>query len=105
MSGRTFEAVVRHPVVSEKSYAGMAAGRYTFRCHPTANKIEIRRAVEEAFASQKITVVSVNTLAVRGTERRRSRGRNRITGRSPKWKKAVVTLGPGQKIEGLFEGV
>ncbi|MFN2568675.1 MAG: 50S ribosomal protein L23 [Candidatus Dormibacteria bacterium] len=97
--------MVRHPVVSEKSYAGMAGGRYTFRCHPTANKIEIRRAVEEAFASQKITVVNVNTLSVRGTERRRSRGRARIVGHSPRWKKAVVTLAPGQKIEGLFEGV
>lgn len=106
MSGeRPFDAVVKHPVVSEKSYAGMAAGRYTFRCHPTANKIEIKRAIEEAFASQKITVLSVNTINVRGTERRRSRGRARLIGRSPKWKKAIVTLGPGQKIEGLFEGV
>ena len=105
MSGRSFEQVLIRPVVSEKSYAGMAAGRYVFRCHPDADKVEIRRAVEEAFADQKITVVSVNTVTVRGKVRQRSRGRSRVSGASATWKKAVVTLGEGQKIEGLFEGV
>ena len=83
----------------------MANGRYVFRCRPDANKIEIKRAVEEAFASQKITVIAVNTLNVRGKMRQRSRGRRRIVGHSPDWKKAIVTLAPGQRIEGLFEGV
>jgi len=105
VSARSFEQVLLRPVVSEKSYAGMAQGRYVFRCHPDADKVEIRRAIEEAFADQKITVVSVNTVAVRGKTRQRSRGRNRFLGDSASWKKAVVTLGPGQKIEGLFEGV
>jgi len=105
MKARSFDQVLLRPVVSEKSYAGMAQGRYVFRCHPDADKIEIRRAVEEAFADQKITVVSVNTVTVRGKTRQRSRGRNRFLGNSTAWKKAVVTLGPGQKIEGLFEGV
>lgn len=105
MSGRTFEQILIRPVVSEKSYAGMAAGRYVFRCHPGADKVEIRRAVEEAFADQKINVVAVNTVAVKGKTRQRSRGRNRFYGNSPSWKKAIVTLAPGQKIEGLFEGV
>ncbi|MFN2581282.1 MAG: 50S ribosomal protein L23 [Candidatus Dormibacteria bacterium] len=91
------------PVVSDKSYAGMGQGRYVFRCHPAADKVEIRRAVEEAFSDQKITVVSVNTVTVRGKTRQRSRGRNRFLGNSSSWKKAVVTLAPGQKIEGLFE--
>ena len=104
-AGRSFEQVLLRPVVSEKSYAGMAAGRYVFRCHPDADKIEIRRAVEEAFADQKITVVAVNTVMVRGKTRQRSRGRTRFTGDSAAWKKAIVTLGAGQKIEGLFEGV
>lgn len=102
---RSFDAIVKRPVVSEKSYAGMSTGRYAFRCHPAATKVDIKRAIEEAFESQKITVLSVNTLNVRGRERRRSRGKTRIVGRSPGWKKAVVTLAPGQKIEGLFEGV
>ena len=104
-AGRSFEQVLVLPVVSEKSYASMATGRYVFRCHPSATKIEIRRALEEAFADQKITVVEVNTINVRGKTRKRSRGQTRVTGKSPDWKKAIVTLGEGQKIEGLFEGV
>lgn len=105
MSARSFDQVLQRPVVSEKSYAGMAQGRYVFRCHPDADKVEIRRAVEEAFADQKITVVTVNTVTVKGKTRRRARGRSRFSGNSPAWKKAIVTLAPGQKIEGLFEGV
>ena len=105
MTQRSPEQVLQRPVVSEKSYAAMAGGRYVFRCYPYANKIEIKQAVEEAFASQKITVMSVNTINIRGKERLRSRGRKRIVGRSPDWKKAIVTLAPGQKIEGLFEGI
>ena len=104
-AGRSFDQVLLRPVVSEKSYAGMAAGRYVFRCHPSADKVSIRRAIEEAFVDQKITVVAVNTLKVTGKTRRRARGQIRFTGHSPSWKKAIVTLAPGQKIEGLFEGV
>ncbi|MBV9101703.1 MAG: 50S ribosomal protein L23 [Candidatus Dormibacteraeota bacterium] len=107
MSARGFEQVLIRPVVSEKSYAGMANGRYVFRCHPSADKVSIRRAVEEAFAEQKITVVDVNTISVAGKTRTRARGRGRtrFSGDSAGWKKAIVTLAPGQKIEGLFEGV
>jgi large subunit ribosomal protein L23 len=106
-AGRPFEQVIIRPVVSEKSYAGMAQGRYVFRCSKKANKIEIKRAVEEAFAQQKISVIEVNTINVRGKTRTRARGggRTRFSGNSTGWKKAVVTLAPGQKIEGLFEGV
>lgn len=102
---RSAEQAVLGPVVSEKSYGAMATGRYAFHCARWATKIEIRRAVEELFAAQKITVVEVNTLTVHGKMRRRSRGRARVIGRSPSWKKAIVTLAPGQKIDGLFEGV
>ena len=77
-AGKSFEQVLIKPVVSEKSYAGMAAGRYVFRCHPTANKVQIRRAVEEAFTEQKITVIDVNTVNVRGKTRQRTRGRTRV---------------------------
>jgi large subunit ribosomal protein L23 len=104
-AGRDFSAVLQRPVVSEKSYEAMAHGRYVFRCLPDATKVEIRHAIETAFASQKIRVVAVNTINVAGKTRRRSRGSSRIVGHSPRWKKAVVTLAPGQKIEGLFEGV
>ena len=102
---RSPEQAVIGPVVSEKSYGGMAVGRYAFRCAPWATKVEIGRAVEHLFAAQKITVVKVNTVTVHGKARRRSRGRARVVGHSPDWKKAVVTLAPGQKIDGLFEGV
>jgi len=104
-AGRDFSAILQRPVVSEKSYDAMAHGRYVFRCVHDATKVEIRHAVEEAFVSQKIKVVAVNTINVAGKTRRRSRGSSRIMGKSPRWKKAVVTLAPGQKIEGLFEGV
>jgi large subunit ribosomal protein L23 len=103
--GRSFEQILVLPVISEKSYASMASGRYVFRCHPSATKIQIRRALEEAFVDQKITVVEVNTINVRAKSRRRSRGQTRVIGKSADWKKAIVTLGEGQKIEGLFEGV
>ena len=102
---RSAEQAVIGPVVSEKSYAAMTTGRYAFRCATWATKIEIGRAVEELFAAQKISVVRVTTQNVTGKSRRRSRGRNRVVGKSPDWKKAVVTLAPGQKIDGLFEGV
>jgi large subunit ribosomal protein L23 len=102
---RTADTILVRPVVSEKSYAAMAAGRYVFRCRADANKIEIKKAVEELFADQKIQVVAVNTISVRGKLRLRSRGRTRIEGRSPSWKKAIVTLAEGQSIKGLFEGV
>lgn len=107
MSAPSFEQVLLRPVVSEKSYAGMAGGRYVFRCHRSANKVEIRRAVEAAFADQHITVVDVNTITVSGKTRTRARGRGRtrFSGDSAGWKKAIVTLAEGQKIEGLFEGV
>ena len=102
---RTPDAVLVRPVVSEKSYAAMAEGRYVFRCHPDANKIEIKQAVEDLFSDQKIVVMAVNTINVRGKVRLGSRGRTRIEGRSPSWKKAIVTLAEGQSIKGLFEGV
>ena len=49
MSGLTNEQVVLTPVVSEKSYSGIAEGRYTFKVHPDAHKTQVRRAVEELF--------------------------------------------------------
>lgn len=108
---RHFDMILVRPVISEKSYDAIGKmNKYTFRCPTDATKVEIKKAVEEAFGEQKggITVISVNTIRVRGKVRNRTmRGRQkRITGRSPSWKKAVVTLAPGQKIEGLFaEGV
>ncbi|MGC8460469.1 MAG: 50S ribosomal protein L23 [Candidatus Dormibacteria bacterium] len=104
---RSFEQILVRPVVSEKSYAQIASsGKYVFRCTLDATKVEIKRAVEEAFSDQKIIVASVNTQRVQGRARRRQRrGGARMLGESPDWKKAVVTLADGQRIEGVYEGV
>jgi large subunit ribosomal protein L23 len=93
---RTPAEIIIKPLISEKSYAAMQFGKYTFNVHPSANKIEIAKAVEEAFDVQ---VVAVNTMTVQGKERRRRNSR----GFDPKRKKAVVTLAPGQQITRLFE--
>jgi large subunit ribosomal protein L23 len=107
--GRAFHQVILRPVSSEKSYAAIGQlNKYTFACPKDVTKIQIRRAVEEAFAEQELTVRAVNVVTMHGKVRNRQyrRGRGtRLVGRSPDWKKAVVTLAPGQKIPGLFEGV
>jgi len=91
-------SIIERPIVSEKSMNAARAGQYTFKVRKDANKIEIREAVERAF---KVKVVRVNTLIVKGETRRWGR---RPAGKTPDWKKAIVTLAPGQKID-LFEGV
>ena len=88
--------VVIEPVISEKSYALMAEGRYTFRVADTAHKTQIRAAVEEIFG---VEVVSVRTSRVRSKPKRRGVH----SGRTRAWKKAIVQLAPGDRIE-LFEG-
>jgi large subunit ribosomal protein L23 len=95
--------VVYGPVITERSYALYQEGRYTFRVASAATKPEIARAIEEHYESQGIKVVAVNTLRVRGKER--GRGRRSARGRTADWKKAIVTLEEGQKLEGVFGGV
>ncbi|HEX9270465.1 MAG TPA: 50S ribosomal protein L23 [Candidatus Limnocylindria bacterium] len=91
--------VLLRPVITEKSMSGTNGGRYTFAVAKDATKQEIAQAVAEAF---KVDVVAVNTSTVHGKSRRIGR---RI-GKQPDWKKAVVTLGEGQRIERYFqEGV
>lgn len=92
--------VVFGPVITEKAYSLYQEGRYTFKVARNATKPEIARALEEHYADQKVEVVAVNTVNVSGKTRRT--GRRGITGRSSAYKKAVVTLAPGQRLEGLF---
>jgi large subunit ribosomal protein L23 len=99
MSLDPFRVVVR-PVVSEKSTALGDAGKYVFEVSSTANKIQIKHAVEDTFASKKVEVVAVNIVPVRGKMRRLGRH----MGQTRSWKKAIVTLRPGQRLD-LFEGV
>lgn len=90
--------IVKKPLISEKSqHLREVANQVTFEVAADANKIEIRQAIEKLF---KVRVKSVRTLVVRGKERRVGRR----FGRQASWKKAVVTLRPGENIE-LFEGV
>jgi large subunit ribosomal protein L23 len=84
------------PVVSEKSYHQITENRYTFKVHKDAHKTQIRQAVEELF---DVTVVGVNVLKVQPKPKRRGL----ITGTRPGWKKAIVELKSGDRIE-IFEG-
>jgi large subunit ribosomal protein L23 len=88
--------VVIRPVVSEKSYALIAQNKYTFRVHPDAHKTQIRQAVEEIF---DVTVTDVRTMQMKPKPKRRGW----TPGRTRGWKKAIVELAPGNRIE-LFEG-
>jgi large subunit ribosomal protein L23 len=89
------EVLIR-PVVSEKSYALMSDGKYTFRIHDRAHKTQVAHAVEEIFG---VHVTAVRTSRVRPKPKRRGLH----SGRSRGWKKAIVQLAPGERIE-LFEG-
>jgi large subunit ribosomal protein L23 len=89
--------VIIRPVVSEKSYALLDRGVYTFVVAPDANKTTIRQAVESVF---NVQVVKVNTLNRKGKRKRNRRGAT--FGRRPDTKRAVVTLAEGQEIA-LFE--
>jgi len=88
--------VLRRPVVSEKNTALLTQNKYTFEVARGANKHQIKEAVEKAF---KVKVSDVNVQTVPGKTRRFGR-RSKVT---PWWRKAVVTLKEGDKIE-LFEG-
>ena len=94
-----YSTIVR-PVVSEKSTVLGEHGKYVFEVAPSANKMQIKAAVEAAFANKKIQVADVNILRVTGKQRRRGRS----VGMTRSWKKAVVTLKAGQRLD-LFEGV
>ena len=104
MSSLTAADIILRPVVSEKSIDESGRGKYTFAVHSDANKIQIKDAIEELYEKEKVTVVSVNVLTTKAKEKRRGTRRGRITGYTTPWRKAIVTLAPGQKIE-FFEGV
>jgi large subunit ribosomal protein L23 len=89
--------VIIRPVVSEKSYVLSAADRYTFRVHADAHKTQIRQAVEELF---DVHVVEVRTLSVKSKPKRRGS----TSGRTRRWKKAIVQIRPGESIP-VFQGL
>ena len=89
--------VLRRPLITEKSALLQAQGKYAFEVAGEANKRQVKQAVEKAF---KVKVLGVNVMTVPGGKRRV--GRRQVMTQS--WKKAIVTLMVGDKIE-LFEGV
>jgi large subunit ribosomal protein L23 len=93
--------VILRPVISEKSMDETQRGKYTFRVHNDANKLQVKQAIEELF---KVEVVTVNVSTTKAKEKSRNRRRGRQEGWTSPWKKAVVTLASGQKIE-FFEGI
>lgn len=94
---KNFYQVIKRPIITEKSTAAVAKNKYTFAVDKKASKGEIKEAVEKLF---KVKVLEVGTANVRGKEVHV--GRRRTFSKKPDWKKAVVTLKEGEKIE-LFE--
>jgi len=101
---RAASEIVIGPVITERTYLLYTQGRYTFRVSTRASKTDIKKALEEQYETQGIKVRDVNTVTMRG-KRRRSQRRATAVGHTSDWKKAIVTLGPGQKIDGLFGSV
>jgi len=99
MSLDAFSTILR-PVVSEKSTVLGDQGKYVFEVAVNANKIQIKQAIEQAFANKKVQVSAVNIVHVSGKVRRRGKS----IGMTRPWKKAIVTLREGQRLD-LFEGV
>lgn len=108
---RSAQSVIKRPLLTEKTARLRETGgaaeahaegdtygqKVVFEVARDANKIDVRRAVEQLF---KVTVTDVRTLVVRGKVKRVGR----FQGQRPSWKKAFVTLKPGDNIE-FFEGV
>ena len=88
--------VIIAPAITEKSMGGTMRSQYTFEVHRTATKTQIRQAVEQIF---KVTVLKVNTVNVGGKTKNFARRGVRTSGKQPDWKKAIVTIKAGQKIE------
>ncbi|NLM96776.1 MAG: 50S ribosomal protein L23 [Halanaerobiaceae bacterium] len=90
--------IIIAPLISEKSMSMIEENNtYTFKVDKRANKIEIRKAIEEIF---NVSVVKVNTMNMRGKKRRLGYHE----GKKPDWKKAMVKLAEGDRIE-IFEGM
>ena len=92
---KAYHYLIKGPIITEKTHTQRElANKLTFRVDIKANKIEIRKAIEELF---KVKVLAVNTISMKG--KRKQVGRTE--GMRSDWKKAIVTLAPGEKIPGL----
>ena len=96
---KTAYDIIKRPIITEQSMADIDMKKYVFEVAKDANKIEIAKAVEEAFG---VKVAKVNTLNVLGKMKRMGAS---PAGRRPSWKKAMVTLTPDSKSIDLFENM
>jgi len=105
MSKPVYKILIR-PLLTEKSVAHTQEKKYMFQVALDASKIEIAQAVEELFKKEKVKVATVNTMHVRGKDRKMSlrRGRRATSGTTPAWKKAIVTLTADSPNIPLLEG-
>ncbi len=89
--------IIQKPILTEKASALTEnLNRYAFKVDPKANKIQIKSAVEEMF---NVTVLAVNTSVVAGKNKSRYTKAGFISGRSAKYKKAVITIKDGETID------
>jgi large subunit ribosomal protein L23 len=92
---KAYHHLIKGPIITEKTHALREANnKLTLKVDVKANKIEIRKAIEAIF---KVKVLAVNTIQMMGKKKRLGR----VEGTRPHWKKAIVTLAPGEKIAGL----
>jgi large subunit ribosomal protein L23 len=91
--------VLKRPILTEKSDSQRDDNQYVFEVARKANKLQIKEAVQSLF---DVDVQSVNTMIMK--PKRRRMGRKTIVTR-PAWKRAVVTLAPGERIQDFFEGI
>jgi len=89
--------IIKKPVLTEKaSLLTEKLNRYAFKVDHRANKIQIKQAVEQMFG---VTVVAVNTMVVAGKAKNRYTKAGFVSGRTPKYKKAVITIKDGETID------
>jgi large subunit ribosomal protein L23 len=95
---KAYHQLIRGPIITEKTHALREANnKLTLKVDVKANKIEIRKAIEVLF---KVKVLAVNTIQMLGKKKKLGKSE----GKRPDWKKAIVTLAPGEKIAG-YEGL
>ena len=91
---KAYHQLIKGPIITEKTHSLKEAGnKLTLKVDVKANKIEIRKAVEVLF---KVKVLAVNTIQMMGKKKKLGKSE----GRRSAWKKAIVTLAPGEKIAG-----
>ena len=93
--------IIYRPIVTEKSSTQQEHQKYSFEVDPSANKVDIARAIEKKF---NVTVVNVRTMNYHGKTKTQLTRRGRFSGKTSHFKKAVITLKEGEKIE-LFQNV